>query len=132
PASFDAVAAAPQRDAEQPKWTRPQPDDRLNAVPQTASLLANADTIDPRAPLHDTVSFEPESIPKFDLDFNLDQPSRAGISSLPASKSRPLSSALEEAAVAMAAPGAAAPQLARPAAAIELDKLDLAFDPQRS
>ena len=33
---------------------------------------------------------------------------------------------------AFATAGAPAPQLARPAAAIELDKLDLAFDPDRS
>jgi pilus assembly protein FimV len=32
----------------------------------------------------------------------------------------------------MATAGAPAPQLTRPAAAIELDKLDLAFDPKRS
>ena len=37
-----------------------------------------------------------------------------------------------EPAFAMAGASAPAPQLARPAAAIELDKLDLAFDPARS
>ena len=37
-----------------------------------------------------------------------------------------------EPAFAIASSGAPAPQLARPAAAIELDKFDLAFDPARS
>jgi pilus assembly protein FimV len=40
--------------------------------------------------------------------------------------------AMPEPALAAVGAGAPAPQLARPAAAIELDKLDLAFDPQRS
>jgi pilus assembly protein FimV len=40
--------------------------------------------------------------------------------------------AAPEPALAAVGTSAPAPQLARPAAAIELDKLDLAFDPQRS
>ena len=78
------------------------------------------------------VSFEPESIPKFDLDFNLEEPSRPGPSMTPMppvpAKSK------DESMPELAAVGAStpAPQLARPAAAIELDKLDLSFDPQRS
>ena len=47
------------------------------------------------------MSFDPESVPKFDLDFHLDEPAKP------------------------------APSAPRPAA-IELDKLDLAFDPKRS
>ncbi len=91
----------------------------------------------------ETVSFEPESIPKFDLDFNLDEPSRPGpimpTITTPALKpAAPKPAAPKPAAPkpvtepALATVGAPAPQLARPAAAIELDKLDLAFDPQRS
>ena len=54
--------------------------------------------------------------------------------SIPAASIRPaLARAPElEPALAVAASTAPAPQLARPAAAVELDKLDLAFDPQRS
>ncbi|HEX5863050.1 MAG TPA: FimV/HubP family polar landmark protein, partial [Casimicrobiaceae bacterium] len=84
--------------------------------------------------LHDTVSFEPESIPRFDLDFNLDEPSKPGplpMITTPAAP-KPASKPVAEPALATVGPGAPAPQLARPAAAIELDKLDLAFDPQRS
>ena len=82
------------------------------------------------------VSFEPESVPKFDLDFNLDEPSKPGpplsapiapVAPKPAPKP-----AAQEPALAAVGASAPAPQLARPAAAIELDKLDLAFDPQRS
>jgi pilus assembly protein FimV len=88
------------------------------------------------APVHETVSFEPESIPKFDLDFNLDEPSRPGpvmptITS-PAVPKPAAPKPVAEPALATVGAGAPAPQLARPAAAIELDKLDLAFDPQRS
>jgi pilus assembly protein FimV len=82
----------------------------------------------------ETVSFEPESIPKFDLDFNLDEESRPGPSMPPVptpAAPKPIAQKpLPE--PALAAVGSPAPQLTRPAAAIELDKLDLAFDPQRS
>jgi pilus assembly protein FimV len=81
----------------------------------------------PEKPVQDTVSFEPESVPKFDLDFQLEEPSMP----LPLVKSAPAPKAPEPE-PAMAVASAPAPQLARPAAAIELDKLDLAFDPQRS
>jgi pilus assembly protein FimV len=70
------------------------------------------------------VTFGPESVPKFDLDFNLDEPSKPGPPMAPAP--RPVAKA------PLADAGTPAPQLARPAAAIELDKLDLAFDPERS
>jgi pilus assembly protein FimV len=81
------------------------------------------------------VSFEPESIPKFDLDFNLDEPSKPGppMAPIPPAPAKPAPrAAAPEPALAAVGTGAPAPQLARPAAAIELDKLDLAFDPQRS
>jgi pilus assembly protein FimV len=92
------------------------------------------------AQARETVSFEPESIPKFDLDFNLDEPSRPGpimpTITTPAPKPavpKPVApKPVAEPALATVGAGAPAPQLARPAAAIELDKLDLAFDPQRS
>jgi pilus assembly protein FimV len=89
-----------------------------------------------RAAPREDVSFEPESVPKFDLDFNLDEPSKPGPPmSTPvtavAPKPAPKPAAPEPALAAVGA-GAPAPQLTRPAAAIELDKLDLAFDPKRS
>jgi len=88
------------------------------------------------APLHETVSFEPESIPRFDLDFNLDEPSRPGplmpTITGPTAPKPAAPKPVAEPALATVGAGAPAPQLARPAAAIELDKLDLAFDPQRS
>jgi pilus assembly protein FimV len=92
----------------------------------------------PSAPAHETVSFEPESIPRFDLDFNLDEPSRPGplmptiTSPAPTAPKPAAPKPVAEPALASVGAGAPAPQLARPAAAIELDKLDLAFDPQRS
>ncbi|MGH8798952.1 MAG: FimV/HubP family polar landmark protein, partial [Casimicrobiaceae bacterium] len=73
-------------------------------------------------PLHDSMSLEPESVPKFDLDFHLDEPAHT-----PAAQPK-----VPTPERAFATAGAPAPQLARPAAAIELDKLDLAFDPDRS
>jgi pilus assembly protein FimV len=88
------------------------------------------------APVRETVAFEPESIPRFDLDFNLDEPSRPGPPMAPApSPVSPRPAApkpVAEPALAAIGASAPAPQLTRPAAAIELDKLDLAFDPQRS
>jgi len=90
------------------------------------------------APVHDSVAFEPESIPKFDLDFNLDEPSKPGPPMQPAPipvssrAAAPAPRPIAEPALAAVGASAPAPQLTRPAAAIELDKLDLAFDPQRS
>ncbi|HEY7945894.1 MAG: FimV/HubP family polar landmark protein [Burkholderiales bacterium] len=75
-------------------------------------------------PLHDSMSLEPESVPKFDLDFHLDEPAPTPPAAQPKAVPTPER--------AFATAGAPAPQLARPAAAIELDKLDLAFDPDRS
>jgi pilus assembly protein FimV len=78
---------------------------------------------------HEPFSFDPESIPRFDLDFKLDEPSKPG--SAPLAKASATAHAVTPE-PALATAGSPAPQLARPAAAIELDKLDLAFDPQRS
>jgi len=112
------------------------------AAPASATAAvagASAKAAESTQAQRETVSFEPESIPKFDLDFNLDEPSRPGpimptITS-PAAKPpapKPAPKPVTEPALAAVGAGAPAPQLARPAAAIELDKLDLAFDPQRS
>jgi pilus assembly protein FimV len=62
---------------------------------------------------------------KFDLDFKLDDVEK------PAPVHKPREPALETAASGPVT-GTAPAQLARPAAALELDKLDLAFDPERS
>jgi pilus assembly protein FimV len=104
-------------------------------APEPAVARSAAPTPDESMTLPPQVSFEPESIPKFDLDFNLEETSRPGptMTPIPPMPAAPKPSAPKEAepvfAVASAPP---APQLARPAAAIELDKLDLSFDPQRS
>jgi pilus assembly protein FimV len=86
------------------------------------------------APVRETIAFEPESVPKFDLDFNLDEPSKPGppMAPMPSPAPRVASKPVAEPALAAVGASAPAPQLTRPAAAIELDKLDLAFDPQRS
>ncbi len=91
--------------------------------------------------IHDKAEAAKESIhdkvaaieDKFDLDFHLDDAEKPALLTKPV-RPEPL---LETAAVGVAphvAPGAAgAPaQLARPAAALELDKLDLSFDPERT
>ena len=63
---------------------------------------------------------------RYDLDFKLDD----------AEKPAPMGKSHGEPALSMTAPegttGGMAPQLTRPAAALELDKLDLSFDPDRS
>jgi pilus assembly protein FimV len=61
--------------------------------------------------------------PKFDLDFQLDEAEKPA----PLATPRP-----PEPEPALETAGAAAPSLTRPAAALELDKLDLSFDPERS
>ncbi len=81
------------------------------------------------AKAHEPFSFDPESIPRFDLDFKLDEPSKPGPAIAKTVATAPAATTPEP---ALATAGSPAPQLARPAAAIELDKLDLAFDPQRS
>jgi pilus assembly protein FimV len=113
------------------KSTRGTAAGAVAAVAGAAALMKGAEK-------HEVdVSFEPESVPKFDLDFNLDEPSKPGppmsAPVAPAPKLAPAPKpAMPEPALAAVGAGAPAPQLARPAAAIELDKLDLAFDPQRS
>jgi pilus assembly protein FimV len=105
-----------------------------SAAGAAASAAAARAAVDKSpATVRETVSFEPESVPKFDLDFHLDEPARPAPSAprpAPAIMSATATATARE--PAMATAGAPAPQLARPAAAIELDKLDLAFDPKRS
>jgi pilus assembly protein FimV len=105
---------------------------RADAVVAKAAPGPDSESLSAQS--RETVSFEPESIPKFDLDFNLDEESRPGPSMPPVptpAAPKPIAQKpLPE--PALAAVGSPAPQLTRPAAAIELDKLDLAFDPQRS
>ena len=99
--------------------------EKSSPFPGTVSGAAKSGASDKSAPAHDPLSLDPESVPKFDLDFHLDEPVRAAP---PAAQPKPA----PEPERAFATAGAPAPQLARPAAAIELDKLDLAFDPDRS
>ena len=99
--------------------------EKSSPFPGTVSGGAKSGASDRSAPAHDSLSLDPESVPKFDLDFHLDEPVRAAP---PAAQPKPA----PEPERAFATAGAPAPQLARPAAAIELDKLDLAFDPDRS
>ena len=99
--------------------------EKSSPFPGTVSGAAKSGASDRSAPAHDSLSLDPESVPKFDLDFHLDEPVRAAP---PAAQPKPA----PEPERAFATAGAPAPQLARPAAAIELDKLDLAFDPDRS
>ena len=46
------------------------------AIAANAAPLAKTAAAKPASDLHETVSFEPESVPKFDLDFHLDEPRR--------------------------------------------------------
>jgi pilus assembly protein FimV len=98
--------------------------DRTMALPPHTPPATPAPA--PVVPLHEKVeAATAKASPKFDLDFKLDEVEK------PAPMQKPREPALETAAAA-AGPGAAPAQLARPAAALELDKLDLAFDPERS
>jgi pilus assembly protein FimV len=63
----------------------------------------------------------PREVPKFDLDFHLDD----------ADKPAPMKPRMEPREPALVSESAA-PSLTRPAAALELDKLDLSFDPERT
>jgi len=103
--------------------------EKSSPFPGTVSGAAKSGASDRSAPAHDSLSLDPESVPKFDLDFHLDEPVRAAP---PAAQPKPAPEPAPEPERAFATAGAPAPQLARPAAAIELDKLDLAFDPDRS
>jgi pilus assembly protein FimV len=104
----------------------------LAATTAGAAVAARAAAEKSAGTVRETVSFEPESIPKFDLDFHLDEPPKPGPSPMKPAISPATVTAAAAREPAMATAGAPAPQLTRPAAAIELDKLDLAFDPKRS
>jgi pilus assembly protein FimV len=103
----------------------------LAATAAGAAVAAKVAAEKSAGTVREPVSFEPESIPKFDLDFHLDEPPKPPPAPLkPAISSATATATARE--PAMATAGAPAPQLTRPTAAIELDKLDLAFDPKRS
>jgi pilus assembly protein FimV len=118
-------------ESEPPKINFERPTVSATTLAATAAVAAKVAADKSAGTAREPVSFEPESIPKFDLDFHLDEPPKPGPSTLrPAISSATVAAAARE--PAMATAGAPAPQLTRPAAAIELDKLDLAFDPKRS
>jgi pilus assembly protein FimV len=110
--------------------------DRTMALPAAGAAIAGAVAAKEateaaaRSALHERVEpvleKAPESADKFDLDFKLDDVE------VPAPMGKPRSEPVLETAGAPVSPGAAPAQLARPAAALELDKLDLSFDPERS
>ena len=100
-----------------------------SAMPGTAAGVAPARGEPAPAKTYETFSFDPESIPRFDLDFNLDAPAKPAPATAKPGASSHAAVGPEPALAGSSSP---APQLSRPAAAIELDKLDLAFDPQRS
>jgi ribosomal protein L40E len=90
----------------------------LSTTSEAPPMASAPDTMAPSAALNDAISrFEPDEPPK-------PAPSAAKVTAA----AKP-SGARKR---ARATAGSPAPQLARPVAAIELDKLDLAFDPQRS
>lgn len=118
-------------ESEPPKINFERPVVSAATLAATAAGAAKVAADKSAGKVRETVSFEPESIPKFDLDFHLDEPPKPGPSPLkPAISTATATATARE--PAMATAGAPAPQLTRPAAAIELDKLDLAFDPKRS
>ncbi|HEY8622367.1 MAG TPA: FimV/HubP family polar landmark protein [Casimicrobiaceae bacterium] len=125
----DQVAKPPLSASEPPKINFERPAVSAAGAAVAASTAAEKSASRPR----DAVSFEPESVPKFDdLDFHLDEPAKPAPSASKPAAAVSSATAATARESAMAAAGAPAPQLTRPAAAIELDKLDLAFDPQRS
>src|SRR5207247_2318196 len=75
-AAFAAAAAADTEHA----TPVAEGDSELPIVPASAAVAsaASAKAVESTQAQRETVSFEPESIPKFDLDFNLDEPSRPG------------------------------------------------------
>jgi len=105
--------------------------DRTMALPP-AGALAPATT--PEREPEPTIALAHEKVPsvreaplaadKFDLDFKLDDTDK------PAPMGKPRVEPVLE--TAGAGSNATPAQLARPAAALELDKLDLSFDPERS
>src|SRR5207245_2501370 len=95
-----------------------------SAATAAVAVAASAKAAEPTQAQRETVSFEPESIPKFDLDFNLDEPSRPGPIMPTITTPAPKPAAPKPAAPkpvpepALASVGRPAAQLARPAAAV--------------
>ena len=109
--------------------------DRTMALPAAgvaaaAAAGAAAAARTAQASMHDKVESVHDKVTavenKFDLDFKLDDAEK------PAPMGKTRVEPVLETAAAGPATGAAPAQLARPAAALELDKLDLSFDPERS
>ena len=73
-----------------------------------------------------SASLSADTIPRFDLYFHLDEPPKP-----PPSAAKVIAAAQAPVEPGLGTVGAPAPQLARSAAAIEIDKLDLAFNLQR-
>jgi pilus assembly protein FimV len=141
PTSAAVDAKTPRSASEPPKIHFERPPVSAATLAATAAgaaagAVAARAAADKSAAVHEPVSFEPESVPKFDdLEFHLDEPTKpapAASMSAPAISSATVTATATAREPAMATAGVPAPQLTRPAAAIELDKLDLAFDPKRS
>ena len=97
------------------RWRRQRPPEPSNAEQGLASAKSHfADAANELTTRVDT----PAEQPHFDLDFHLDDADRPAPFKRPETKPEPALAA------APAAPG-------HPAAALELDKLDLSFDPER-
>jgi pilus assembly protein FimV len=136
----EQVAKPPRSASEPPKIDFERPAVSAATLAATAAGAAAGAAVAARtaaeksaSTARETVSFDPESVPRFDLDFHLDEPTKpAPSASKPAAAVSSATATATAREPAMATAGAPAPQLTRPAAAIELDKLDLAFDPKRS
>jgi pilus assembly protein FimV len=129
----DVFAAMPELDEMTGKDKAASPDSSLESIKSSAAaatvaladaLAASKSTLESKAAdLAEKVDSTKEPA-KFDLDFHLDDADK------PAPlKPKDVPSFAESTAQAAATPAA---QLARPAAALELDKLDLSFDPDRT
>ncbi|MCC6195859.1 MAG: FimV family protein [Burkholderiales bacterium] len=103
--------------------------DKTQALPSSALAAVKPALETAQAHLQEKMeSVKDKAAEKFDLDFRLDDIDKPA----PLGKPR-IEPVLEAAGVgAPVGPAAAPAQLARPAAALELDKLDLSFDPERS
>jgi len=138
PTSAVVDAKSPRAANEPPKINFERPAVSAAALAGTAAVAAAAAAARTAADksastAREAVSFEPESVPKFDLDFQLDELAKpAPPVPKPVAAVATATATATAREPAMATAGAPAPQLTRPAAAIELDKLDLAFDPKRS
>jgi pilus assembly protein FimV len=124
--AIDLPAAALEEPAE-PVLKAVVPADQAHADSAAAATAALAGALAASKPSFDGLGLgekpeAPRDMPRFDLDFHLDE----------ADKPAPLKPRSEPREPVLAEAVAAPAPLARPAAALELDKLDLSFDPERS